>query len=278
MVRGMPGKNHDAILDLVRQHGTRTYAELAKDLRVSTVTVRRAVDKLDQDGRLIKLLRGARAADAAPLLLESAIQTRIHLRQREKAAIAAAALSRVAPGQTIFLDGSTTCLEFAQALAREQKGLTIVTPSALLSLYAGAGGAHTVVCLGGVYDPTSMCLTGPETEAAAERLYVDAMFVSTKGFLPAEGTFESSPLTYRIKQLVARRCRRVVLLVDHSKFGERALAKVLDIAAIHEIVTDDQAPAAALAALRRRGCTVTVAPPLWPTAGPKRRQSRSRPA
>jgi DeoR/GlpR family transcriptional regulator of sugar metabolism len=93
---------------------------------------------------------------------------------------------------------------------------------------------------------------------------VDAFFLSTKAFIPGEGTYESSMATLRIKQLVARRAHRVVLLVDGGKFGQRAMCRVLDTAAIGLVITDERCPAAARRALRRAGCDVVIAALLRP--------------
>ena len=63
----------------------------------------------------------------------------------------------------------------------------------------------------------------------------------------------------RVKRIMARNARRVVLLVDHSKFGRRALRKALDTSLISDVVTDRAAPAAGLDQLRRLGKNVLVA-------------------
>jgi len=52
----------------------------------------------------------------------------------------------------------------------------------------------------------------------------------------------------------------VVLLVDHSKFGQRALCKVLEIGQIDEVLTDAGTSAADIAILEQPGLTVRVAP------------------
>ena len=100
---------------------------------------------------------------------------------------------------------------------------------------------------------------GPTSEEAARRFFVNVAFLSTKGFLPAEGTFESSMATFRIKQIIAEQAARVVLLVDHSKFGQRALCKVLDIGQIDEVITDAGTAAADLAIVEQHGVAVRVA-------------------
>jgi hypothetical protein len=45
----------------------------------------------------------------------------------------------------------------------------------------------------------------------------------------------------------------------HTKFGQRALCKVLDISQIHVVVTDERTPSADLALSEDRGCKVLVA-------------------
>jgi DeoR/GlpR family transcriptional regulator of sugar metabolism len=85
-------------------------------------------------------------------------------------------------------------------------------------------------------------------------------FSRPKGFCRTKGTFESSIATFRIKQIIAEQAARVVLLVDHSKFGQRSLCKVLDIGQINEVITDAGTAAADLALLEKHGVAVRVAP------------------
>ena len=148
----------------------------------------------------------------------------------------------------------------ARQLARQLHGLTVVTHSALVCLELGRTMDNTIISLGGQFDPSSACFVGPTAEEAARRLFVDVAYLSTKGFLPAEGIFESSMATFRIKQIVAEQAARVVLLVDHSKFGQRALCKVLDIAQIHEVITDAGTVASDVELLQQRGLVVRIAP------------------
>jgi DeoR/GlpR family transcriptional regulator of sugar metabolism len=136
--------------------------------------------------------------------------------------------------------------------------LTIITNSALIAMEVGRNRALRVVCFGGDYDPDSLAFIGPTSEEAAGKYYVDMAFFSTKGFIPDEGTFESSAANFRIKQIIARQAKRNVLLVDYTKFGQRSLCKVLDISQIHTVVTDTRAPASTLRLLREGGREVLM--------------------
>jgi len=249
-----------AILSHLDGVGACSYQELAALFGVSEMTIRRDVHKLVQRGGLFKILGGVQTAQAPKHLYESAVHQRLQVQRREKEQIALEALRQVKPQQTVFLDGSTTCLVLARRLAGQPGALTVVTHSALVCMEFGRNAGHVVLGPGGQFDPASACFVGPAAEEAVRRFFVDVAFLSTKAFLPEEGTFESLLGTFRIKQIVAEQASRVVLLVDHSKFGQRALCKVLDVGQIDEVITDAGVSAADLALLGQRGVPVRIAP------------------
>jgi DeoR/GlpR family transcriptional regulator of sugar metabolism len=252
-------ERHLAIINHLDSTGACSYQEMAALFGVSEMTIRRDVDKLVQGGGLIKTLGGAQTAHAPKHLYESAVQQRLPIHRREKEQIAVEALRQIKAQQTVFLDGSTTCLVLARHLAREPGGVTAVTHSGLVCMEFGPNSGHAVVSVGGQFDPGSACFVGPTAEEAARRFFIDIAFLSTKGFLPDEGTFESSLATFRIKQIIAEQASRVVLLVDHSKFGQRALCKVLDIEQIDEVITDAGTSPIDVARLAERGVVVRIA-------------------
>ncbi len=247
------------ILERVSQSGACSYSELSEWLGVSTMTVRRDVEELAGQRLVIKVLGGVQAGGAPAYLYETALEARLAEHRHEKLAIAQYAVTTVADGATLFLDGSTTCLELARQLACQRSGLTITTNSLLVALEAGRGRRHTVLVVGGQYDHDTGSCVGPTTEAWASHFYVQQAFLSTKGFIPTEGTFESSLDNFRIKQIVARQCKSLTLLVDHSKFGQRALCKVLDSSQIHAVITDVGTPNEELERLWRDGKQVHAA-------------------
>jgi DeoR/GlpR family transcriptional regulator of sugar metabolism len=257
-----PSARQDAIVEYLDAVGACLYQDLARLLGVSEMTVRRDVDKLAGQRRTIKTLGGAQTARAPESLYESRVEQRLSVHRSEKEHIARTVLPEIKSHQTIFVDGGTTCLVLARQLAKRLHGLTVVTNSALLCMEFGriAENPNAVFVLGGQFDPASASFVGPTTEEAARRFFVDVAFFSTKGFLPAEGTFESAIAAIRIKQIIAEQAARVVLLADHSKFGQRALCKALDIGQIHEVVTDGGVTAADLDSLESRGIAVRVPP------------------
>ena len=251
-----------AILNLLDSEPTLSYDGLAERFGVSAMTIRRDVDRLAAAGAVIKTLGGVqKAPTASGNLHESALLARLAVQCREKQTIARRALDLLEPGQTVFMDGGSTCLELAKLLAREKKGLTVITNSVMVCREVGRNAENTVIGLGGQYDPASLSFMGAACEAEADKFFPDVAVFSTKGFIPAEGTYESFVPTLHIKQIVARHSRRVLLLVDHTKFGQRALRRVLETSQIHDVVTDAAAPTAALSRLKKQGLRIWIAVP-----------------
>ena len=137
-----PADRHQAIVEHLDTVGVCTYQDLAKLLGVSEMTIRRDVDKLVKKRGLIKIFGGLQTAHAPENLYESPIQPRSPIHRAEKEQIARVAIQQIKPHQTIFLDGSTTCIVLARRIAKELRGLTVVTHSALVCLELGRTGVE----------------------------------------------------------------------------------------------------------------------------------------
>ena len=221
---------------------TLTYSQIQKRFKVAPMTARRDVAALDAEGRAAKTLRGAMRVSPGGLLTEGPLHIRLKENLPAKKAIARVAMELIRSGDTLHLDGGTTCIELARLLARSRMRVTVVTNSVLVSACLCEGGEAKVLQLGGSLNTQNGCTTGAETEAAAKKYFLDMGIFTTHGFIPGEGTYESSEETFRVKLAFAPRCRRVVLLADHGKFGKRALTRVLADGQIHQIVTDQRIP------------------------------------
>jgi DeoR/GlpR family transcriptional regulator of sugar metabolism len=254
-----PAARERFILERVEASGACTYPSLAEAIGVAEMTIRRDVDRMAKGGSVLKILGGVQMAGAPKQFYESALQDRVRRNAREKRAIALHAFSLIEPHQTVFLDGGTTCLAFAKVVAERDCPLNVVTNSTYVCLELAKCRNVSVLSLGGKFDSGSGCLVGPTSEELSARFFVDVAFFSTMGVIPSEGTFESNIATLRIKQIIGGQAGKTVLLVDHSKFGARALCKVLGIHQVQQIVTDNSTPASVIRELEKQGCQVLLA-------------------
>jgi DeoR/GlpR family transcriptional regulator of sugar metabolism len=250
----------EAILECLEQRSSLSYRELADRFQISSMTIRRDVDALCHRGLVMKAAGGVRRVERLPPLFETPLASRLSIQRAEKRAIALAAVDLIAPGQTVYLDGGTSSVELAQRIANRCVNVTVLSNSTLICMELGRSPKNAIIGIGGNYVPDNLCFVGPTAEDFARRYFVDIAFFSTKGLLPNEGTYESFEPTFRIKQILAGQCSRVVVLADHTKFGQRSLCKVLDISQIHTVVTDELTPVADRALLEQGGREVLAAP------------------
>ena len=71
-----------------------------------------------------------------------------------------------------------------------------------------------------------------------QRLHPDLVFFSAKGYTPDAGFTDPHLPEVGSKQALIRSGSSVVALVDHSKFGRRALATIATHADVNTIITD----------------------------------------
>ncbi len=252
-------RRRQTILDIVQQEGACTYEQLARRCNTSTMTIRRDVEALAASGAVLKTIGGILNAQAPYELYETALHDRIATNRREKQSIARKAVALIEPGQVVFLDGSTTCLELASQIAQKLRGVTVITNSITACGRLAQNRDNELIAIGGQLNHDTGSFVGSFAEESLLRYYPHLAFFSTKGFMVGQGTFESSIPTFRIKEIIAKRCEQVILLVDHSKFRQRSLCKVLDVSQIDTVITDGSAPTDQLKQLQEAGVEVLIA-------------------
>ncbi len=216
------------------------YRQVQERFKVSPITARRDIEELAKVGIVTKVLRGAIYAPSKESLSESPLVARQNENLAAKRLIGEAALKLIKPGKTLFIDASTTCIEFARLLAQSDLHVTVVTNSILVSACFTEHPAVTLIQLGGMVNLVNSCTVGSSVERVAKSYFFDFGFFSTLGYVRDQGTFESSLDISGVKQAFAVQCKEVVLLVDHTKFGRRALNQVFSDQQITMIITDQR--------------------------------------
>ena len=122
------------IVEFVQKFGIASIADLAGRYGVSEFTIRRDIDYLSQSHLVIKVKGGAKRIDTPSQFREAALTLRRQINVEQKEKIARKALEFIEPGDTIFLDGSSTIITLAQLLAKTPPHITVVTNSILIVL------------------------------------------------------------------------------------------------------------------------------------------------
>jgi DeoR/GlpR family transcriptional regulator of sugar metabolism len=116
----------------------------------------------------------------------------------------------------------------------------------------------TVVMPGGTLRAASASLVGDQGSGILERYHVQKGFFGAGGFTLEEGLTDTSQYEVELKQRMVERSKRVIAIVDSSKWGQVTSASLAAIHQLDRVITDDQAPAAMVGALRQRGVEVNL--------------------
>lgn len=243
------------ITQAVMDEGTMRIEDIAQRFGISLMTAHRDLDELASRG-LLRKTRGV--VSAAPTSLIEASAAYRHTRQAaEKAAIARAALDFVEPGQSLFLDDSTTVLQMARDLPGKGP-LTVITNSLTLMNAVADSQDLTLLGLGGEYHGWCNAFLGRMTTVAISRLRADILFFSMAA-VSDDIVFHQSAEMVDIKRAMFDAAARRILLVDSTKFGRRALHAMAALSEMDTVIVDAAMPADEVARLRGRGVDVVEA-------------------
>lgn len=235
---------HARLVALLRG-GTTSVEDLAEQVGVSESTVRRDLERLRAEGAVARTYGGAMVT--APFhersIMESARQG-----HAAKAAIARAALTLVPTEGLVFLDAGTTCGALARLLVdsgehREGGGILTVATRGLETAVTLADAEHIdVIVLGGRLRRLSHGLVGPLAGLALERLAFDVAFLGADVVDPARGVGEPTLEETSVKELVAARSGRTVVLADAAKLAAPPAPAWTQLGGGWTLVTDDPQP------------------------------------
>lgn len=229
--------------------------ELSEHVEASVSTVRRDLSVLEATGGVRRTHGGARIV--APKTDEFAFTARDTKQLSEKELIGKACAELIGSHQSVILDAGTTVYHVARYL--EDKAPQIVTNSLpIANLYASANKVE-VILAGGVIYPRLGVLVGPMTVEAFIKMRADVAIMSAGG-ITLEGVTNSHALLIDIQRAMLKAAQRVILCLDHTKFGRQSVSPLCGLDMVDTIVTDGQAPAVMVNGLRERGVEIVIAP------------------
>jgi DeoR/GlpR family transcriptional regulator of sugar metabolism len=247
------------ILARVREDGGVRVADLARELGVSDMTVRRDLEILDNRG-LIEKVHGGATALPGSALFEPGFAAKSGLQEAEKESIADAAVGLVVPGTAIGISAGTTTYALARRLV-DIAGLTVVTNSVPVAdvLHRAGRADQTIILTGGVRTPSD-ALVGPFAVAALRTIHLDQVFLGVHGMDPRSGFTTPNVLEADTDRALAAAGRRIVVVADSSKWGVIGISSIARLDEADTLVTDAGLPAEAREIARERVRELVIAP------------------
>lgn len=219
------------IQKVVERDGLGRVSELAAELGVSEMTIRRDLDLMAKDGTVQRVRGGAVAVGPQPFM------TRFTLQASAKDRIAQKLIELVGDGGAIGVDASSTLQRLVGAIA-DVRDLTVLTNGletfAALATQPGVNALLT----GGALDRRTGSLVGPLATRNARALLLRRLFVSAAAVHPQYGSSEATLEDSDVKLALADVSAEVILAVDSSKLGQRAPALTFPPERVTMLVTE----------------------------------------
>lgn len=229
-------ERRNEILDILQKDKRVVVSELSIRYNVSEETIRRDLEKLENDGYVTKSYGGA--------VLNENINTEMPFNVRKNAniigkqRIAEIVRNMVKDGDSLMLDSSSTAVFIARALKETKRNLTIITNSVEIIIELFDTPDWRVMSTGGLALEDSFALVGPQTDQMLSGYHVNKAIISCKGIHMENGITDSNELHARNKQTMLERVEQRILAVDSTKFGVTAFAKIGGLDKISLVITD----------------------------------------
>ena len=178
--------------------------------------------------------------------------------RRMKVAVAREAVKLIEVDRSMILDSGSTLQLFAHHL-RTATGRTIMTTGLNIVETLWGCRQHTIILPGGIVRFDARALTGRMVEQSLENMRFDTVYFGADSIDPDEGLSTFNEDEAHQNGAMANASRRVVVLVDSTKFRAPSLHRFCNIDRIDTIVTDHHLPKDVENTLRSRGINVLIA-------------------
>ena len=229
--------------------------ELARSLGVSESTARRDLEVLEQQGVVTRTHGGVVYVKDSPSQ-SLAFTDRQADAADEKEAIARATAELIPAGQTVILNGGTTCYQVARAI--QGRKLNVITNSVPIASLLTTDIATEVTLIGGYVYPRTGVALGAMAEQQLEGLHATQLIFGCAG-VTGGTAFNANQMMVDVERRMMGVAEQKILVADHTKFGMRSVVKLCDLGEVDVIVTDSGVDAGTLKQLQESGPKVIVA-------------------
>lgn len=228
-------ERHKYILESLKKNGFIKVSEIATELDVTPVTIRKDFKYLEQK-KLLYRTHGS-ASPINPYTSDIDLHEKEKMRTDEKIRIALAACKLIEPNDTIIMAAGSTVHSFAQALDPDSM-LTVVSSSLKTSLMLNNKNNIDVIQLGGFVRKNSFSVVGDYALKIFKDITCSKLFLGVDGIDLDFGITHSNIEEAMLNRRMLEAAHRTIILADSSKFGRRGFGKVCNLDQIDVIITD----------------------------------------
>ena len=226
------------VVELLQSEGAVTITDLQARFGVSSMTARRDLTILADRGFARRTHGGAVLPSIGAT--EHSFAHRLRDAPEAKLRLAEAAFGLLAPGETVFLDASSTTYFVAQLIAERGLAVRVITNS-LRVLQALVSSEHTdigVVAIGGSCRRLTGSFVGPAAIRSVRDHFADRLLLSVTGLTDTGIMTDADVLEAEVKRAMLEHAEQSVLLLDESKLTTRGRQAIAPVSCVSIVLAD----------------------------------------
>lgn len=228
---------HKNILQLLQKSQNANVTELSRRFNVTTATIRRDLEILEGQGSIKRYFGGAQYI--LPPNVDVQYQTKKGNPTPAKLAIAKKAASMICPGDTVFLNSSSTALFILDYLPDVHA--SVITNNAR-ALYCKYPESIELLLTGGEVYGNKQSLVGEFAVSSTRKVTASKCFLGASGISSFGGVTSSIVQEVAVNQSMISQCSGPKIVVaDSSKIGTRQSFFSYGLDQVTHLITDSAA-------------------------------------
>lgn len=249
------GERRALIITKIESNGLVDINELALELKVSEITIRRDLVALEKEGLLRRVHGGA--VNSRGRSYEPPLSLRSEQNRKAKQMIAQRAAELIDEGDCVAIDVGSTTSEVARHLVNRHN-LTIITPSLSIACLLANQIGIRLILPGGIVRQGEASMIGEIAQKTFESFYVDKLILGVGGIDINAGLTEYNWDDAMVKKAMIKSAKRILVVADASKFNTVAFASVAKLSEIHQLITDQPPPENLMMSLHNLGVEIEI--------------------
>jgi DeoR family transcriptional regulator of aga operon len=248
-------ERHQFILSRLKKEGKVNVLDLCRDLKVSSVTIRKDLKLLEDKNLLFRTHGGGTLSN--PYTVDRPVNEKEKIRSQEKTAIGEAAARLVEPNDCIIIASGTTVLSLARSI-KPQGHLTVITAALNVATELNRHPEVEVFVLGGMLRKSSSSVTGMHAERILDDFSCSKLFLGVDGIDADFGLTTTHVQEAQLNRRMIAASQKTIVLADSSKFGRRGFGRICGMEEVEQIITDSAVSEHMVETLKGMGIEVTI--------------------
>ncbi|WP_432708787.1 DeoR/GlpR family DNA-binding transcription regulator [Pedobacter sp.] len=243
-------ERHDLIMRQINLHNRVLTSDLVTLLNVSEDTIRRDLQELSEDKRLIKVHGGALSTSYQ----SSFDDVNVYARDAKRC-IANKAIALIKDGMVILTGGGTTLIELAKLLPADLSA-TFITVSPYVAIELAKYEKLEVILIGGLFSKNSQVTYGSHVINQLAEINADLCLIGTSAVHPSDGLTDTDWEINQLKKKMLSSSKQAAILCISEKLNTTQRLKVASLENFNFLITELDASHRALNDYRIRSLKI----------------------